>query len=147
MLLRDFLELSLSIETDECILIPAAAGSHGYCPVDLGKRNRQLAHRYVCVRVHGDPPSPKHHAAHSCDTKKCINKRHLRWATAKENEFDKVAAGKSARGERNGHAKLTREDVAAIRMATESQRKIAARYGVHQVTISKIKTGETWKHA
>lgn len=53
-----------------------------------------------------------------------------------------------AMGERHGGAKLKREDVIEIRRACgggESQREIAARFGVNQVTVSAIQRRKTWK--
>ena len=66
--------------------------------------------------------------------------------------YDK--AGERIRGYRHlgsshGLAKLTEEDIPVIRQRLkngEVQRIIALDYGVHQVTISRIKTGKDWSH-
>lgn len=54
------------------------------------------------------------------------------------------------RGERSSGAKLTEQDVAAIKIllaqSTLSLAKIAARYGVDRSTIGYIKRGDTWAH-
>lgn len=50
-------------------------------------------------------------------------------------------------GEACPWAKLTRADVNAIRAALRAgvlQREIAARFGLHQVTVSQIKRGKSW---
>jgi hypothetical protein len=57
-----------------------------------------------------------------------------------------AAHGASLRGELNFKAKLTEEDVLAIRASNETQRDLAARYGVSQVAIYYIKARKTWKH-
>ena len=52
-------------------------------------------------------------------------------------------------GSKHGMAKLTEQDIPVIRQrlaAGEPQRVIALDYGVHQVTISRIKTGKDWSH-
>ena len=53
------------------------------------------------------------------------------------------------RGSKHGLAKLTEKDIPVIRQWLkngEVQRIIALDYGVHQVTISRIKTGKDWSH-
>jgi hypothetical protein len=44
------------------------------------------------------------------------------------------------------NVKLTNEIVLAIRASGESDRNLGARYGVHWVTISKIRRRVLWKH-
>lgn len=52
-------------------------------------------------------------------------------------------------GEKHGKSKLTDNDVKAIKKLLETDiliKDIAARYNVHYTVISKIKSGERWKH-
>ena len=70
----------------------------------------------------------------------------LKWGTRSENALDMVGHGRSMRGEKNAKAKLTRDQVQAIRRMAISQRNIAAIFGVSQGNIGFIKRGETWKH-
>lgn len=56
---------------------------------------------------------------------------------------DKVAKGRQARGLRNGKAKLSDEQVLAIRSAEGSCPKIAAEFGVSRFTIWDIKNGRS----
>jgi len=71
----------------------------------------------------------------------------LRWDTSKNNHADKVRHGTTNRGERCGTAKLTQKQVDEIRQDNRLQRLIAADYGVHQNTISRIKNGKRWQHS
>jgi hypothetical protein len=48
-------------------------------------------------------------------------------------------------GEAHHAAKLTQDDVDTIRASKESQRALAARYGVSQSTIQSARTGDHWK--
>lgn len=70
----------------------------------------------------------------------------LRWDTPKNNHADKIRHGTTNRGERCGRAKLTLEQVNAIRKDNRLQRVIAEEYGVKQNTISRIKNGVIWQH-
>jgi hypothetical protein len=71
----------------------------------------------------------------------------LRWDTAKNNQSDRVRHGTTNRGEQCGTAKLTLEQVRAIRQDNRLQRIIAAEYGVKDNTISRIKSGKRWTHS
>ena len=70
----------------------------------------------------------------------------LRWDTSKNNHADKVKHGTTNRGERCGNAKLTLEQVRAIRLDTRLQRIIAQEYNIAESMISRIKNGVRWKH-
>lgn len=57
--------------------------------------------------------------------------------------------GLGPKGERQGNAKLKPDDIAAIfamKAQGMSQRAIGQRFGIHQVTVSKILLGKTWAH-
>lgn len=125
------------VETDECQIMPFTVGTHGYVALTVNRKSL-LAHRYVCEAYHG---SSHLHAAHSCGNKTCMNKRHIRWATRKENEADKLIHGRRQRGPDHPNAKLSTGDVAEIRTASGNQRAIAEQYGIAQQTVSDIKRG------
>lgn len=70
----------------------------------------------------------------------------LRWDTHEANVADRVAHG-SHRGERNGRAKLTRQDaddIRARRAAGERVGAIASFYGVHRNQVYNILAGRQW---
>ena len=71
----------------------------------------------------------------------------LRWDTPKNNHADKIRHGTTNRGERCGTAKLTLEQVRAIREDTRLQRIIAKEYNIAESMISRIKSGVRWKHS
>ena len=50
------------------------------------------------------------------------------------------------KGEENSSAKLTEEDVYAIRRDPRRQKQIAYDYGVGQMQVSRIKRRLKWKH-
>jgi len=49
-------------------------------------------------------------------------------------------------GEQNGNAKLTEDDIRAMRLSTLSNRTLANIYGIHWATVSKIKKRQRWSH-
>ena len=75
----------------------------------------------------------------------------LEWATAKDNQGDRVRHGTHIRGERCPHAKLTHERVAELRIlcATgQATQEIAGRmFGLPQQQVSKIIRGVSYKDA
>jgi hypothetical protein len=123
-------------------------GGRGYGKLRGSDGGERYAHRVMCELVHGDPPSPTHQAAHNCGQGHlgCVNPHHLRWDTTQGNADDRVIHGTENKGSRNGQAKLTEDDVIAIRklLGHETQRKIANRFGVSRVTVSDIARGRRW---
>ena len=70
----------------------------------------------------------------------------LEWNTHTVNMGDKDAHGTQTQGEAHFRAKLTEDQVRAIRVAGGTERDIAAHYGVSQVAIHFIRARKTWKH-
>ena len=138
------LESATQSQTDECIIWPFSIADNGYGLT--GSAIAKGAHRAVCLLAHGEPPTPEHEVAHSCNVRACINPRHVRWATHIENEADKIIHDTLLRGERNPQAKLTERDVLAIR-AMEGRfylREAAARFGISISTAHRIWRREVW---
>lgn len=129
----------------ECLIWPFRCGEDGYARVDDPKS--ELVHRIVCTKVNGPAPTPDYDAAHSCGRGKqgCVAPPHLAWKTRAGNEADKVAHGTSNRGERNGHAKLSEDQVREIRASTESTGALAKRFGVTHGMIGHIRHRRAWK--
>ena len=138
----EFIVQAILHETDDCILWPWGTHGGGYGSVGHGKRKG--VHVLVCRNVHGEPPSSKHEVAHSCGVRRCINKRHLRWATKSENMADKLIHGTHNRGERGGLTKLTKEQVIEIRTGKRRQTALAKEFGVTVATINDAKHHRTW---
>jgi len=107
----------------------------------------KLAHRVAWVIANGDIPNNLL-VCHTCDNPKCVNVAHLFLGTHKDNMKDMANKGRSddQRGEANNSAKLTGEDIKAIRLDTRSLRVIAEAYRVSHVAIYKVKAFKTWQH-
>jgi HNH endonuclease len=76
--------------------------SGGYGIVGIGHRGRTrvYVHRYAYERHHGPIPLGML-VLHTCDSRRCVNPRHLRLGTQQQNLADMVAKGRSCRGERH----------------------------------------------
>ena len=137
---RAFLWAALTSETDDCILWPFGL-IMGYAQINKG----EYGHHFICEQAHGPRP-PGYEAAHNCGVPACINPRHLRWATAVDNQADRLRHGTSNRGERHGLAKLTAAEVLAIRAASGFEREIGEQFGVARTTVSAIRKRRRWRH-
>lgn len=141
---RDFLLNAVLANTDQCLEWEFVYNTGtGYGDIVWDGKSAH-AHRVVCELAHGVPPEEKLVAAHSCGNRRCMNPKHLRWATYAENEADKHLHGTSLKGKPGRLIKLSEDDIVTIRglRGVRSQREIAEEYGVHQVTVSEIQTGK-----
>lgn len=144
--------IALNWKSDECLQWPFYRHSEtGYGQLSVGGK-RTVASRFVCQETYGPPPKDQYYeAAHSCGNghEGCVNPLHLRWATSKQNNDDKLIHGTIIKGEQIHCSKLTETDIIQIFGMLKSgvvQKNIAALFGVQDSTISKIKHGKRWKH-
>lgn len=109
---------------------------------------RRMGAHVVSYLMHAGPIPTGLDCMHSCDTKACVNPAHLSPGTRTQNLLDFFAAHPGVcAGENNGRARLTWDDVHAIRAALKNgakQPELARIYGVHQVQISHIARGTRW---
>lgn len=135
-------ETVLTYEGDDCLIWPYARTA-GY-----GVLGNERVHRLVCAEENGPPPTPDHHAAHSCGNGHlgCVNRHHLRWATPTENNADKVIHGTNRLGEERYNAKLTPMLVRQIRdlYGRMPQRQIATHLGVSFSAVKNVLSGNAW---
>ncbi len=85
--------------------------------------------------------------AHNDGNKSNNHRWNLRYATPKENAADRKRHGTWNDGSQNGQAKLTDEQVEAIReqFKTKSPSELAAEFGVSRSTIDRITKGQAWE--
>lgn len=132
------------------IITPRIA-DNGYAFVGLwsdGKMSRHSVHRLVAYAFIGTPPTVSHEVAHNDGRRANNNLRNLRWATRAENHADKKEHGTDQVGARNGNSKLSESQVREIlkHPVTTNKSELARKFGVSQVTISRILNREIWKH-
>jgi hypothetical protein len=116
----------------------------GYGRVRWGAKI-ESAHRIAYMLHYGFMPEA--HICHSCDNPACCNPRHLWAGTAADNmrDRDRKRRNKQPKGERNGRAKLTQQQVLEIRASPLNGAELARRYGVTKQLISLIATGKLWR--
>jgi len=106
-----------------------------------------LVHRLVATAFLGDPPSPKHQVNHKDGDKTNNHVDNLEWVTCSQNHlhsFDEL--GRRGRGATSPNAKLTVEEVQAIRASDLPNVTIAKLYNVSASLVSLIKSRRKWKH-
>ncbi len=127
----------------ECWLWTAHRNNDGYGNFRF-KGKIEKAHRVAWFLRFG--VMPPLHALHYCDNRACVNPAHLFTGTHQDNMTDRMAKGRQAKGKKNGLSKLTDDVVREIRNSKESQRKLAARFGVSSTTIRLARNRKTWTH-
>jgi hypothetical protein len=147
-------------ELGNCWIWAGAKDKDGYgvvaSPIINGKRGwNKRAHR-VSAYLHNikdfDILNPEQLILHACDNPSCVNPTHLALGTTGRNVEDRCTKGRNAilQGEQHGYAKLTDEQVMAIRKKyiprVYTQDKLAKEYGVCRAMISLIVNKRNWKH-
>jgi hypothetical protein len=154
---------------DGCWLWMGARKRAGYGNVRINKQYL-LAHRVAWYLAYGAIPSGMC-VCHHCDVPQCVRHDHLFLGTVRDNAHDMVrkrrhshgqravdavrASGRferpwvPARGERSPHAKLSDENVRAIRQRVADgavQKYLALEYGVSNQLISRVAARGAWSH-
>ena len=105
-----------------------------------GKSRLSRVHRLVLEAFMGPCPEG-YETLHLDDDPRNNRLDNLRWGTRAENH-----STINRRGQANSQARLTEDDVRAIRASTESHSALARRLGVGKSTIGHIRTHNRWKH-
>ena len=123
----------------------------GYVMVQLvHKRVHKTYHMNTLVLLcHGPPrPTGKSMALHNNGDPSDNRLENLRWGYAKDNSDDRRRHGRTARGDRNGSAKLRSSDLKLIRELRSSGIALSAlgvAFNVSESAIRRFVNGKTWK--
>ena len=113
---------------------------------DDGRQVR--VHRFVWELANGPVPA-RLVVCHACDRRSCVALEHLFLGAPAANNADMVAKGRHTRGDHHARAKLTEDDVRAIRRQHAEgvlTAVLAERYGVIPQNIYFVVKRVTWKH-
>ena len=126
-----------------CQLWTKAINASGYGIINYNNKCR-LAHRVAWAAKNGEIPDGLQ-VLHRCDVRCCINTDHLFLGTNKDNVDDKVKKGRAIGflGESNPNAKLSNEDISAIRKSSSTPVELANVMGVSLTHIHRILKGES----
>jgi hypothetical protein len=105
--------------------------SEGYVRISMGSDRREFVHRLMYRLFVGPIPWSKQ-VDHLCRNRACMNPSHLELVSNAENT------------QRGRHAKLSADDVRAIRAAEGTCREIGALYGINGAHVSQIKRRKIW---
>lgn len=154
--LRDFGEMERWLDAhsghvgEDCLIWPFARNKRDGRGLLKFRGKSMSSARAMCMLAHGDPPTPRHEAAHSCGHghEGCVSPVHLRWATKKENADDRVLHGTSPVGEKHPRAILTDDKVREIRRlaASHKRREIADMFGISYETVIDVVNYRSWRH-
>lgn len=142
-----------SITRDGCWIWRGGTKGNGYGSFVLNGRTVP-AHRAAYILFNREEPGPLD-VCHQCDNRACVNPDHLFLGTRLENMRDCMRKGRTARGRRLGErrgengtaAKLTWNEVRAIRASAAPSKELARKYGVTSDNINRIRRNDTWKEA
>jgi len=133
-----------------CMLWTGGINDSGYGVLHNYKRISgtavTLAHRYSYQLHYGINPE-KMFVCHTCDIPACVSPDHLFLGSYLDNINDMNNKKRQAWGEKNGHSKLTANQVIGIKELLRygvTPTQIAKAYGLSHPTIHNIKTGTTW---
>ena len=123
-----------------CWLWNAAKDKDGYGVFTYGRKQYRAAS--FALMLDGRPVSRGQYACHHCDNPSCVRPSHLYAGTPKQNAADAKSRNRQNHGAK---AKLTPDQVTAIRAASSSDEEVARQYGVSRSNVSMIKKRKTWR--
>jgi hypothetical protein len=132
---------------DDCWEWQGARSSAGYGQIRIDG-TLHYAHR-LALHLTGNTPEDGQVVCHTCDNPPCVNPAHLFPGTVADNAVDASNKGRTTWGEKNVHAKLTADQVLAIRRRHskgDGRQEIAKNYGISVDQVSRITSGRSWRH-
>ena len=123
---RFWAKVDKGVDSD-CWTWTGTTDPHGYGTIYFNQKARKATH-VVWFLTHG--VWPKQWMLHSCDNPPCVNPKHLREGTHRNNVDDKVKRGRQPKGEALNRGHITDADVRAMR----------ARYQPYKCTLKMLAT-------
>jgi hypothetical protein len=137
-------------KTDGCWLWTGGTLPGGYGLTKTGEGRRMATVHRISYEMHHGPIPKGLCVLHRCDVRNCVNPAHLFLGTKGDNNTDRTAKGRSARGERSGSSRLTADAVREIRNRYAAGGitvvRLGAEFGVHFATVARVINRITWRH-
>lgn len=127
-----------------CWIWQRAVNNKGYGQLRYGEK-LLLAHRASYEAAHGSIPEELF-ICHRCDTPACVNPDHLFAGLEQANSDDKLEKERQARGTSHGMARLTEDQIRAIRIDPRRNKPVGDAYGITAGCVSMIKHRKRWAH-
>lgn len=131
-------------KTDGCWLWTGICSHSGYGQTKYENGKFVSAHRLAYVLTFG-PISDGLFVCHRCDNPKCVRPDHLFLGTHQDNMRDSAIKGRR-RGERNGRAKLSENEVLALRAGKVSVQELAKLKNISKSALYSAKRGKNWPY-
>lgn len=146
--LERFEEKFEKIDGNTCWEWKAHRTPKGYGSIKINRRMRS-AHR-VSWELYEGPIPEGLCILHRCDNPPCVRPSHLFLGTQAENVADMISKNRKAIGVNSGSNKLNESQVHEIRRIFQeggiSKRKLGRQFGVSDMTVFFIVTGQLWRH-
>jgi hypothetical protein len=136
---------------NECIIFKGIIKKDGYGSArSKYANNTRNAHRVAWENTFG--PIPKRMVVmHLCDNRSCVNLKHLKLGTYKENIADMHQKGRwcDRSGEKHPMVKFTKEIVLKIKSLQDkfTQTELSKMFNCNQSTISRFINNRRWQRA
>ena len=150
---------------DACWNWTAFRDRDGYGRFQISKKVGRTSHRVAWEMENGPIPGGLC-VLHKCDNPACVNVSHLFLGTRLDNNKDRHRKGRNGprarlfgdanpsrqhpenlpRGTRHANAKINDDIVREIRSSLSSSRSLAAKFGVGETQISRIRSHKRWTH-
>ena len=137
---QEYIHARVEVASSDCWEWSRSRNPDGY-----GRIRDDRAHRVAYRAFVGEIPEGMC-VCHHCDNPSCCNPDHLFLGSHRENMADRDRKMRLPRGEGHHLAKLTEDQIRAIRKDPRSQVEIGNDYGVAQSVVWKIRNRVTWRH-
>jgi hypothetical protein len=127
----------------ECHQWTGSLDTKGYGRLKRDGKATKATH--LALRFAGRDLAEGQMACHTCDNPPCVRESHLIAQTHEWNMQDKAEKGRQPAGEQHHKAKLTADQVLAIRADTRTYAEIALAFGVSKHNVVAIRLRKTWR--